>query len=175
MNRRNLLKAAALAPLMTLSTRLIAAPSQRVRLLVVFLRGGYDAANLLVPTSSAFYYEARPNIAIPRPGSDARAALPLDSDWALHPALSDSIYPMWEKRQIAFIPFAGTDDLTRSHFETQDGIELGQPLTGSRNFQSGFLNHLDGTLSGAQPIAFTTQLPIVLRGSRDTPNMALRS
>jgi uncharacterized protein (DUF1501 family) len=41
--------------------------------------------------------------------------------------LRDSIYPLWAKREIAFIPFAGTsDDLTRSHFETQDTIELGQ-------------------------------------------------
>ena len=37
-------------------------------LLVVFMRGAYDAANLLVPFTSSFYYEARPNIAIPRPG-----------------------------------------------------------------------------------------------------------
>jgi len=175
MNRRDVLKLAAAAPLMTVSARLLAVPSHSARLVVVFLRGGYDAANLLVPVGSSFYYEARPNIAIPRPDSDANASLPLDAEWALHPALRDSIYPLWQKQQVAFIPFAGTDDLTRSHFETQDGIELGQPLTGSRNYQSGFLNRLGTTLDGAQPIAFTTQLPIVLRGAREVPNIALRS
>jgi hypothetical protein len=37
--------------------------------------------------------------------------------------------------QVAFVPFAGTsDDLTRSHFETQDTIELGQSAGGSRDF-----------------------------------------
>jgi uncharacterized protein (DUF1501 family) len=175
MNRRDLLKLAAAAPLMTVSARLLAAPTPSARVLVVFLRGGYDAANLLVPVGSPFYYEARPNIAIPRPGTDANAALPLDSDWALHPALRDSIYPLWQKQQVAFIPFAGTDDLTRSHFETQDSIELGQPLTGNRDFQSGFLNRLGVTLNGAKPIAFTAQLPVVLRGPRDAPNIALGS
>ena len=30
------------------------------------------------------------------------------------------------------MPFAGTDDMTRSHFETQDTIELGQPIVGDR-------------------------------------------
>src|SRR6185295_18206886 len=154
MNRRDLLKLAAAAPLLTVSTRLLAAPTQSARVLVVFLRGGYDAANLLVPVASPFYYEVRPNIAVPRPGTDANAALPLDAEWALHPALRDSIYPLWQKQQVAFIPFAGTDDLTRSHFETQDSIELGQPLTGGRSFQSGFLNRLGTTLDGAQPIAF---------------------
>jgi uncharacterized protein (DUF1501 family) len=34
---------------------------------VVFLRGGYDAANVVVPVASDFYYESRPTIAIPRP------------------------------------------------------------------------------------------------------------
>ena len=175
MHRRDLLKLAAAAPLLTVSGHLWAAPQASARLLVVFLRGGYDAANLLVPVTSQFYYDARPNIAIPRPGSDAKAALPLDADWGLHPALRESLYPLWQRQQIAFIPFAGTDDSTRSHFETQDSIEMGQPLTGSRNFQSGFLNRLSATLNGAQPIAFTAQLPVVLRGAREVPNIALRS
>src|SRR4051812_3288603 len=131
MNRRDVLKLAAALPLMTLSTRLLAAPTEKSRLLVVFLRGGYDAANLLVPIGSSFYYESRPNIAIPRPGSGEHAALPLDNEWALHPALRESIYPLWEKRQIAFVPFAGTDNTSRSHFETQDSIELGQPTAAS--------------------------------------------
>lgn len=175
MKRRDLLKLAAAAPLVTLSTRLLAVPRENARLLVVFLRGGYDAANVLVPFGSAFYYESRPNIAIPRPGPDANAALPLDAEWALHPALRDSILPLWEKKQIAAVPFAGTDDTSRSHFETQDSIELGQPLTGNRNFQSGFLNRLASTVAGAQPIAFTVQVPIVLRGVREIPNIALRA
>ena len=110
MNRRKLLQAAAAAPLCLTAGRLFAAASQSPRLLVVFLRGGYDAANLLVPITSDFYYASRPNIAIARPGPAADAALPLDADWGLHPALRDSIYPLWQRGQVAFVPFAGTDD-----------------------------------------------------------------
>ena len=33
-------------------------------------------------------------------------ALSLNSDWGLHPALKDSLYPLWQKKQIAFVPFA---------------------------------------------------------------------
>ena len=124
MNRRDLLKACAALGATSFSSQLLAAPATQNRLLMVFLRGGYDASHLLVPTSSDFYYEARPNIAIARPGLDPDSALELNADWGLHPALRDSIYPMYQKGEAAFIPFAGTDDLSRSHFETQDSIEL---------------------------------------------------
>lgn len=158
----------------TASTRLFAAPAGSTRFLLVFLRGGYDATNLLIPASS-FYYESRPHIAIAAPGSAPDAALPLNADWSLHPALKDSILPMYTAGNVAFIPFAGTNDLTRSHFETQDSIELGQALQGTRNFGSGFMNRLASVLSGATPIAFTDQLPLTMRGDLNIPNTALRN
>ena len=40
----------------SLSTRLLAVPEKSTRFLLVFLRGGYDAANLLIPLSD-FYWE----------------------------------------------------------------------------------------------------------------------
>lgn len=174
MHRRDLLRLLAGAPLAAFSGQLFATPGVTPKFLFVFLRGGYDAANLLVPVSSSFYYESRPNIAIARPGSAADAALALDSDWGLHPALKDSVYPLFQNRQAAFIPFAGTDDVSRSHFETQDSIELGQSLNGARNFQSGFMNRLAGVLQGRDAIAFTDQLPLIFRGGAQIPNMALR-
>ena len=95
MDRRAVLKSLSLAPLALVNAgRLFAAPTDEAKLLLVFLRGGYDAANLLVPVSSPFYYESRPNIAIAPPGPDDKAALTLDADWGLHPALRDSIYPL---------------------------------------------------------------------------------
>jgi uncharacterized protein (DUF1501 family) len=168
MDRRQILKSALYtAPLFT-AGRLYAAPATGPRLLVVFLRGAYDAANIVIPTGSDFYYAARPNLAVAKD-----AALPLETGWGLHPALKDSIYPLWQQKQIAFIPFAGTDDTSRSHFETQDTIELGQPVGGSRNYQSGFMSRTAQVLSGTKPIAFTTQLPLTFRGGQPIPNIAL--
>ena len=178
MNRRQLLKSLSLIPALSLAPvagRLLAAPATNAKLLVVFLRGGYDAANLLVPIGSKFYYEARPNIAIAKPSSELNSALPLNADWGLHPALRESIFPLFSTGQAAFIPFAGTEDLTRSHFETQDSIELGQPLNRSRNYQSGFLNRLAAVLNDRGAISFTDQLPIVMQGEVQIPNTALRS
>jgi uncharacterized protein (DUF1501 family) len=152
----------------------MAAPQTSARLLVVFLRGAYDATNVVVPVSSDFYYAARPTIAIARPDpANPNAARALTANWGLHPALADTILPLWTKGQAAFAPFAGTDDLSRSHFETQDTIELGQPLGGSRNYGSGFMSRLAGQFTGATPIAFTDQLPLIFRGGAPIPNVAI--
>ena len=60
MNRRDLIKAFAAAAPLTVAGRVWAAPATDARLLVVFLRGAYDAANVVVPVSSDFYHNSRP-------------------------------------------------------------------------------------------------------------------
>ncbi len=148
------------------------------RLLMVFLRGAADAASVLVPVSSDFYYEARPRIAIARPGTQADAALPLTPDWGLHPALAPSLAPFYQQGQLAWVPFAGSHNLSRSHFETQDSVEYGfDDITAGAKQQSGFLNRLAQQLGSQRrdSIAFTDQLPIILRGALPVPNLRLAS
>ncbi|MCY1346033.1 hypothetical protein D9M69_321080 [compost metagenome] len=158
MQRRQWLRtmgAAALAwALPATVSRVYALPAQAdARFLLVFLRGGYDAA------------------------SAARGI----GDWALHPALAPAMLPLWQRGQLAFVPFAGTHDLSRSHFETQDTIEAGLPGAGDDRSQpgvlrgSGFLNRLAQALGGqAAPVAFTDGLPMVLAGPRGVPNVSLK-
>ncbi len=162
------------------SARLFAAPASGPRFLLVFLRGGYDSTNFLIPYSSDFYYESRPNIAIARPDpASATGALALNADWALAPAVRETIGALYLERQAAFIPFAGTDDLSRSHFETQDSIELGQPSGSARDYRSGFLGRLAQTLGAtapeAGPIAFTDALPLAFEGAATVPNLSLKN
>jgi len=189
MNRRDVLNAA--LGLTLCGSRVWAAEGslspQAPRFLLVFLRGGYDAANLLVPHASSFYYESRPNIAIARPQSDAagqpaaNTALPLDAQWALAPALQGSLYPLFQQRQLAFMPFAGVDDLSRSHFETQDRIEFGQAGDAvQRDYSSGFMNRLAAEIGAGRgtpvsSMAFTDQLPISFRGTQPVANQSLRN
>lgn len=177
MNRRDLIKAFAASTSLTLAGRVWAAPATDARLLVVFLRGAYDAANVVVPVGSEFYYASRPTLAVARPDAgNPNAALSLDAGWGLHPALRDSIYPLWARREIAFVPFAGTsDDLSRSHFETQDTIELGQAVGGSRDYRSGFMSRLASELTRVKPISFTDQLPLIFRGQSQIPNIGIAS
>ena len=186
MNRRRLLKMGGAVLLGAgVSGRLFAAPSTGPRFLLVFLRGGYDSTNLLIPYSSSFYYEARPNIAIAKPQAGLNTgALALDSNWALAPAVRDTIGSLYAQGQAAFVPFAGTEDLSRSHFETQDSIELGQPVASGRNYRSGFLGRLSDTLttgvrSGAgdasASISFTDALPLSFEGTNTVPNLSLKN
>ena len=192
MRRRHFLRtgaAGAMAGGLALAaTRTWAAPAGSTldsRLLVVFLRGAYDACNVLVPQTS-FYAESRPNIAIARPGSGPGAALAFDADWALMPALQATLFPRIQAGEVAFVPFAGIDDLSRSHFETQDRVELGLPLPGEHvdpalgrpDTTQGFLNRLAQELGARldadqRVMSFTDRLPIVLQGRRMVTNTNL--
>ena len=91
MDRRNFVKPITSFGLSLTSGKLFAAGVNQPRLLVVFLRVGYDPASLPVPTSSDFYYESRPYIAIAKPSSDVGTALPLNADWGgMHVSQGDS-------------------------------------------------------------------------------------
>jgi uncharacterized protein (DUF1501 family) len=182
MNRRELLQFGTAALVgVGVSGRLYAAPVGGPRFLLVFLRGGYDSANVLIPYASSLYYEARPTIAIVKPDAAVvTGALGLDADWALAPALRDTIGAMYLQRQVAFVPFAGTDDLSRSHFETQDSIELGQPANGARDYRSGFMARLSETLMSSNgvsspAIAFTDALPLSFQGATPVANLSLKN
>ena len=97
LSRRDLLKLALagaahpLLPVRGIVSQVFAAPGAAdAKFLLVFLRGGYDAANVVIPVGSDFYYQARPTIAIPRPdAANPLSALALDSGappaWGLHP------------------------------------------------------------------------------------------
>jgi uncharacterized protein (DUF1501 family) len=191
-SRRDLLKLAVigtahpLLPVRGIVSQAFAAPGAGgAKFLLVFLRGGYDAANVVIPVSSDFYYEVRPTIALPKPDrANPNAAISLARPneairWGLHPALKDSMLPLWQKGHLAFVPFAGTEDLTRSHFETQDSIESGMPVSAPGSaphaYGSGFLNRLAAALdAGAAPVAFTDGLPVVMSGDVIVPNVSLK-
>jgi len=175
MNRRHALRCLAALSLTTLRLQVAAAPGTGCKFLLVFLRGGLDTASVVVPVGSEFYYRVRPNIAIAPPGSQPDAALALDGYWGLHPALRETLMPLYEQKQVAFVGFAGTEDLSRSHFETQDSIELGQGPGSGHDFGSGFLNRLASVVGAVNAISFTEQLPICMRGERQIGNIALQS
>jgi len=192
LSRRDMLKLALvgaahpLLPVRGIVSQAFAAPGAAdAKFLLVFLRGGYDAASVVVPVASDFYYEVRPTIALPRPdpgNPNAAVALARPNDavvWGLHPALEHTMLPLWQKGQLAFVPFAGTDDLTRSHFETQDSIESGMPVAAPgnalRSYGSGFLNRLAAALDGrAEPVSFTDGLPTAMTGDIIVPNVSLK-
>ena len=179
MNRRDFVRAASATTALA-SWQLWAAPPTTTdsRLVVVFLRGAYDALSAVVPYAEGFYHEARPNIGLKRPDkNDARMALTLDGRWALHPAMANGLMPLWESSQLAFVPFAGTGFVSRSHFQAQDWVEFGQAHGERMDTGSGFLNRLLVELGGRpgahNAVGFTQALPVSLRGEMKVANAPL--
>ena len=133
------------------------------RLVVVFLRGGIDGLNVVIPHQEANYYSFRPSIAIPYPG-EPEGMIDLDGLFGLHPALSD-LMPFWQKKELAFIYNCGSPDNTRSHFDAQYYMEAGTP--GLKSTQDGWMNRLlavlpPDRLTQALNVGVTT--PKILQG-----------
>ena len=175
MNRRDLLGMAggvALAPLLgpVWAARADEAPQ---RLVVVMLRGAVDGLNVVVPYGEQAYYDARPTIAIQKPGAD-NGALPLDGHFALHPALA-ALLPLWNDGKLAFIHAAGSPDPSRSHFDAQQFIENGTP--GHATTPDGWMNRVLAALPGPRTptdaLSVGPTLPFILKGSVAVANLPL--
>jgi uncharacterized protein (DUF1501 family) len=111
---------------------------RRKQLIAIFQRGALDGLNMVVPFGEPAYYEARPSIAIPRPGqSGAEGAVDLDGFFGLHPRMAP-LRRLWDARQLAIVHACGSPDATRSHFDAQDYMESATP--GVKGTQDGWLN-----------------------------------
>jgi uncharacterized protein (DUF1501 family) len=141
----------------------------RHTLIVVFLRGGADTMNLVVPYADDSYYKARPTIAIKAPTGDAdkSRALRLDDHYAFHPALKP-LHEKFSEGRLAIVQAVGTDNTTGSHFECQDQMEHGVSMEASAG--GGWLGRYLRTrantkLGPLSAVALGTALPESLRGA----------
>ena len=116
-------------------------------LIAIFQRGAVDGLNMVVPFGEKTYYQVRPTIAIPRPGS-ADGALDLDGFFAIHPRLAP-LKPFYDARQLAIVHACGSPDSTRSHFDAQDYLETATP--GVKSTQDGWLNRYLQAKSAPSP------------------------
>lgn len=95
-------------------------------LVTIFLRGGMDGLSAVVPyAEGANYYDLRPTIAVPEPGSP-HGGIDLDGEFALHPGLAP-LKDIFDAGQLAVIHACGSIDPTRSHFDAMQFMELGVP------------------------------------------------
>jgi uncharacterized protein (DUF1501 family) len=107
-------------------------------LVTIFLRGGADSLNAIVPYADPLYYKFRPGIALTEKGDKAGLAkVRGDNYWALNARLQPLV-PLIEAGQCIPIVNVGSPDGTRSHFEAQDNMERG--CTRESKMMSGWLN-----------------------------------
>lgn len=136
-------------------------------LVVIFLRGGLDGLNAVVPHFEDEYYEKRPSLSLqaPKAGVVRDGLLPLDERFALNPGLG-ALLPAFRDGRLAVIQALGSDDMTRSHFEAQDQMDHGssyhKPLPGG--WIARWL-HAAGERGALSAVALGKTMPESLRGA----------
>ncbi|MDZ7750883.1 MAG: DUF1501 domain-containing protein [Gammaproteobacteria bacterium] len=129
-------------------------------LVVVFLRGGCDGLNMVVPYGEDAYHNARPTLRIapPSPG-DPASALDIDGFFGLHPALQP-LHRHYQEGQVALLPTVHLPGGALSHFESQADMEYG-------GGGEGWLGrYLATTPVATAALALAPAPPLSLRGPR---------
>lgn len=147
-------------------------------LVVLFLRGGVDGLNVVVPYGDDDYYRLRPSLALPRPGSGSRSApvSDLDGFFGMHPSLSPLV-PKFKDGELAVVHAIGSDDQTRSHFEAMAAMERGLPRMrdGASRANGWLARYLNATASeGDSPlraVAISDVMPDSVRGAIGATNI----
>ncbi len=132
-------------------------------LVVIFLRGGMDGLNFIVPHGDPAYQGLRKNLRIAAPGQ-TDGAIDLDGFFGLHPR-AGALKDLFAKGQARALHAVGYDLNTRSHFEEQDTWETG--VIGNTISSDGWLNRHLLTSGGNGPVRAVSigdNLPRILRG-----------
>jgi uncharacterized protein (DUF1501 family) len=95
-------------------------------LVIVYLGGGNDALNTVVPYTDPFYFSRRPNIAVP-----AGQVLQIGTDSSgkplgLHPRLT-RLRDLYNSGRLAIVQRAGYLNSSRSHFQGKDIWDTANP------------------------------------------------
>ena len=162
------------------------------KLLFIFLRGANDGLNSVVPILDSSYASVRPNIAIPAdagtnystaglcdfavsgagPTFGYASAIRLGNGFAaLHPSLK-FLAPAYNAGDLALIHRVGYPKQSRSHFDSQNYWENGNPNNNLSKDGILYRTMLEsGLASGINAAALTgvsiqSSLPLILRGSK---------
>jgi uncharacterized protein (DUF1501 family) len=163
---QQLLSAAALAPISTLSFGAAAAPTQSRRLVLVILRGGLDGLGAVPAPGDPSFADARGPLA-----NFLSPPLPLGiagGPFALHPSLSE-LHAMYVQGEALVVHATGLPYRDRSHFDAQQVLESGgvQPYQLSTGWLARAL-----APAHQRGIALNTTVPLVLRGSGEVDTWA---
>lgn len=179
-SRRTLLATAALSALAWTGTKKSAlaqvafSPGSHERdvFVVVFLRGGMDGVNVVVPYAEDSYHSLRPTLGLSPPKDDTKPVidrtLDLDGFFGINPALAP-ILPLFREGLLGFVHACGSEDRTRSHFEAMNAMERGLATAkgdAANGWLARYLNASDPVRpSPLRAVALTNIMPDSLRGA----------
>jgi uncharacterized protein (DUF1501 family) len=165
-DRRQLLAATGTA-LLSPGLALAAAPTDR-RFVFIILRGAMDGVATVMPVGDPAYPALRGKFG---PPPAAGAAVPLDGEFALHPALATTA-ALYRKGEAAFVHAIASPYRDRSHFDAQNVLETGG--TAAYALKDGWLNRLLPLLPQAREpaIALSAAVPMALRGAAPATSYA---
>ena len=148
-----------------------AGPFSNKRLLFIFMRGGNDGINTVIPAGDPDYNMInRPTLYIPNASS-----LDLGNGFArLHPALAQML-PVFASGDLAVVHRVGFPNNTKSHFDDQRIWENGNPAQ-AKLFEGWLYRYIeenavaDGVLLPA--LSVQANQPVLLRGQEPFVNVA---
>jgi uncharacterized protein (DUF1501 family) len=164
-SRRQLLAASGVLFAWPFLPKLALAEGRDPRLLVIVLRGALDGLAVAAPVGDPDWVALRGDNALRLDGKTP--ALPLDSFFALNPALPN-LHRLYKAGHATVVHAAATPYRDRSHFDGQDVLESGLPKPGAA--QTGWLNRAFGAIEPAARIDLKGALavgpisPLVVRG-----------
>jgi uncharacterized protein (DUF1501 family) len=145
--------------------RVARAEGRDPRFLTIVLRGALDGLAAVAPVGDPDWVKLRGDNALTLAG--AKPALPLDSFFALNPAMP-SLHRLFQAGEATIVHACASPYRERSHFDGQDVLESGLSRPGS--VDTGWLNRAlaalePGGLAGArQAFAVGPVTPLVMRG-----------
>ncbi|MEM1108761.1 MAG: DUF1501 domain-containing protein [Planctomycetota bacterium] len=141
--------------------------SQPPTLVVLYLRGGADPINTIIPFGDPLYSRLRPTIQVPvRQRGNAKGVLPINKYFGFHPSLKE-LADLYDEGMMCPILNCGSTHSTRSHFDAQDFMERAAP--GIKSVTEGWLNrYLYATKTGddadLRAVSLQETLPRSMRG-----------
>jgi uncharacterized protein (DUF1501 family) len=164
--RRELLGGAGVLFAWPFLPRIARAEGRDPRMLTIILRGALDGLAAVAPVGDPDWVKLRGDKALTLDGKTA--ALPLDSFFALNPAMPN-LHRMFKANEAAIVHACATSYRERSHFDGQDVLESGLPNPGRAD--TGWLNRALGGLEAESRVrrdrrafAVGPVTPLVVRG-----------
>jgi uncharacterized protein (DUF1501 family) len=130
-------------------------------LVVIEMSGGNDGLNTVIPFADDLYHKARPTLHVTK-----EQVIKVNDEIGLHPSLN-SFKPLLDNNQLAIVQGIGYPNPDRSHFESMDVWQSGDP---KRKTSSGWIGRSATELQdkkGNVPVMQVgpNRLPLALQGA----------